>query len=113
MTVRMISLGLAVVMTSSCVRFDPTDESRVEAAMVAGGIALTTINKCLVHMEQAKNTSLPECDAADEMNAYLVARGRVKEPASAALQNLEQKIENVRGEAVNAVVRIALQTTRR
>lgn len=112
MTVRIISLGLAVVVVSGCVRFDPTDGSRVEAAMVAGGIALTTINKCLVHMEQAKNTSLPECDAADEMEAYVVARGRVKEPGSAALQDLEQKIEAVRGEAVNAVVRIALQTTR-
>lgn len=112
MTVKMIIFGVAVSVMSGCVRFDPTEEGRVEAAMVAGGIALTTINKCLVHMEQAKNTSLPECDAADEMDAYLVARGRVKDPGSTALQALEQKIEVIRGEAVDAVVRIALQTTR-
>jgi hypothetical protein len=103
---------LAAAALAGCGRSDPAYDARVQAAMVAGGVALSTINRCLLQMEQASNTAVPECDALEEMKAYESAKQRVKATDVYVLQPLEQKIELARSDAVNAVVRIALQAPR-
>lgn len=108
---RMRPLIVPVLLAASlagCIRFDPADNGRADAAMAAGGVFLSTINKCLVHMERTKNTSTPECNASKEMEDYAQARRRVKK-AGPEMEALEQRIEVARSAAESAMVRIALR----
>jgi hypothetical protein len=100
---------LVTAAVAGCNRFDPMDDARAEAAVVAGGIALSTLNKCLVHMEQTTSTAIPECDAGEKVQDYLNAKQRVKNASAPALRSLDERIEAARAEAEGAVIRIVMQ----
>ena len=101
----LVAVGLA-----GCMRFDPADEARVTTALTAGGVFLSTLNKCLVHMEQARNTAIPACNASKEMDDYVNAKGRVRKQVP-KLESLEHQIQLARTEAEGALVRMVVQQT--
>ena len=88
-------------------RFDPADDERANTAIKAGGVFLSTINKCLVQMEQARNTAIAACDASKEMDDYIAAKRRITKPVP-KLGPLEQQIQSARAEAESAMIRLAL-----
>ena len=99
----LIAVGLA-----GCMRFDPADEGRADTAITAGGVFLSTLNKCLIHMEQARSTAIPACNASKEMDDYDTAKGRVTKPIP-KLESLEQQIRQARAEAESELVRMVVQ----
>ena len=87
---------------------DTAGSPKLQTAVVAAGLALSTINRCLLQIEQARNTAVPECDAAEEMRAYDVAKGRVPANAIAALRPLDDDIERARMEVVGQLIRLVV-----
>jgi len=103
-------LFLAAAALAGCNRFNPVRESREQQALIAGGNALSTISRCVLHMEQARGTAIPECDAEKQVAAYDVAKGAIPAPYSPALQALDEKIQNAKADAIGAMVAIAWQS---
>lgn len=88
---------------------DIAGSPKLQTAVVAGGLALSTINRCLLQIERARNTAVPECDAADQMRAYEDAKTRVPANAATALRHLDDDIERARMEVVGQLIRLVVQ----
>lgn len=93
---------------AGCNRTSPDEDPANRRAMVAGGIALSTISTCLLHMERARSTSIPECDAGEEVEAFREALLKVKKPDTRALLALEARIERAKAEAIERLVTLAM-----
>ncbi|MDB5947255.1 MAG: hypothetical protein JWQ33_2281 [Ramlibacter sp.] len=92
---------------------DTASNAKLQAAAVAGGVALSTINRCLLQIEQARNTSVPECDAAEQVRAYEEAKARVPLAAVPALRPLDDNIEIARTEVVADLIRLVVPPAKR
>lgn len=67
----MRTLSCAVLVAAAllgCARpsSDTAGSPKLQTAVVAAGLALSTINRCLLQIERARNTAVPECDAAED-----------------------------------------------
>jgi hypothetical protein len=59
-----------------------------------------------LQIERARNTAVPECDAAEQVRAYQEAKARVPANAIPSLQHLDNDIERARLEAVGQLIRL-------
>ncbi len=88
--------------------FDINANPKLQKAVIAGGLALSTINRCQLQIERARNTAVPECDAAPQVHAYEDARSRVPVNAVPALRSLDTDIEVARAEVVADLIRLVV-----
>ena len=103
-----VTLLLVAASLASCIRFDPADDARTNAAIAAGGVFLSTLTKCLGHIEQARNTATPACNASKEMEDYDTAKRLVRKQEP-KLESLQQQIQSARSEVESAVIGVVVQ----
>ena len=87
---------------------DIAGSPKLQTAVIAGKQALSTINRCVLQIERAHDTAVPECDAAEQMRTYQDAKSRVPANAMPALRHMDEAIERARVEAVDGLVRLAI-----
>lgn len=87
---------------------DTDANPKLQTAVIAGSLALSTINRCQLEIERTRSTAVPECDAAAQVHAYEEAKSRVPVTAMPALRGLDTDIEVARAEVVADLIRLVV-----